>query len=185
MEIYGSPVVIIYMELITFFIIGITSRLVPHPANVTAIGATALFFGAKYGIKKGVFITFLTMIVTDFFLGMHPVMWATYGSLALAVFIGSRMQSKTNGIRIIIGTLGSSVIFFLITNFAVWLVPNGMYAKTMSGLIECYVMALPFFRNSLFGDLWYSGIFFGGWELIQVLKHTRNTRIVQNVNNES
>ena len=166
------------MEILFFIAIGILTRLVPHPANVTAVGATALFFGAKYGIKKGLFVTFLTMIATDMVLGMHPTMWATYGSLCIAVFLGKTFAAKKSGTWIVGTTIVSSVIFFLITNFAVWLIPNGMYAKTVSGLIECYVMAIPFFRNSLFGDMLYSGLFFGGWEIIHVWKQTALTKRV-------
>ncbi len=158
------------MEMITFTLIGILSRLVPHIPNMTAVGGASLFMGAKFGVKKSMIVLFLTMLATDSVKGLHSVMWATYGSLVLAILIGKYMASKKNAGWIIGGTLLSSILFFIITNFAVWLAPNFMYAKTLSGLVDCYMMAVPFFKNSLAGDLMYSSIFFGGYAFVASIK---------------
>jgi len=166
------------MEIITLTIIGIISRLVPHLPNMTPVGATALFSSAKFGIKKGMIILLLTMLVTDVVKGLHPVMWATYGSFMIAIFVGRWVQKKYSLSRFITGTLMSSVLFFIITNFAVWLVPNGMYLKTATGLIHCYVMAIPFFRNSLIGDLIYGLIFYFGYETVCLWKKQTSNAIV-------
>jgi len=155
------------MEVITFTAIGIISRLVPHLPNMTPVGATALFSSAKFGIKKGLVILLLTMLITDLLLGLHSVMWATYGSFLLTLVIGRWVQKKYSLSRFLTGTLVSSILFFIITNFAVWLIPNGMYAKTLAGLIHCYVMAIPFFRNSLIGDFFYGFIFYYGYEVVK------------------
>jgi len=146
------------MEIIALTIIGIISRLVPHLPNMTPVGATALFSSAKFGLKKGMIILLLTMLITDVVIGLHPVMWATYGSFMITLCIGWWVQRKYSLSRFLTGTLISSIIFF---------VPNGMYAKTLTGLIHCYIMALPFFRNSLLGDFFYGFIFYYGYELVK------------------
>jgi len=159
------------MEYIIFTIIGVLSRLLPHLPNMTAVGATSLFMGAKYGVKKSMIVLFTTMLIADSVKGLHSVMWATYGSLFLTILIGKFIASKQNTRWIIGGAFLSSVLFFIITNFAVWLAPNFMYEKTISGLLACYTMAIPFFRNSIVGDMVYTALFFGGFELVRLIKY--------------
>lgn len=159
------------MEILTFTAIGIISRLIPHLPNMTPVGATALFSGANFGIKKGMIILLLTMLITDVILGLHPVMWATYGSFMIMILIGKWLQKNCSFRRIIIGIFVSSLIFFIVTNFAVWVIPGSMYPKTFAGLLESYIMALPFFRNSLIGDFSYSALFFGSYALVKRLSH--------------
>jgi len=149
------------MEILLLTIINVVSRLLPHAANMTAVGAIALFSGAKFGWKKGILVTVLSMILTDAVLGFHSVMWATYGCMIVSVIIGTYI-GKTNHVRTIVSaSLFSSIVFFLVTNFAVWISPWHMYPHTVSGLVECYIMALPFFRNSLVGDIGYTTVLFG------------------------
>ena len=179
MEIYNSYLLI--MEIITLIIIGIISRLVPHLPNMTPVGATALFSSAKFGMKKGMIILFTTMLITDIVIGLHPVMWATYGSFMITLCIGWWVQRKYSLSRFMKGTFISSIVFFAITNFAVWLVPGGMYAKTLTGLIHCYVTALPFFRNSLIGDFFYGFIFYYGYEVVKYWNKQRHK--ILSVNN--
>ena len=159
-----------YMEVFIFTILGVISRLAPHAPNLTAVGALSLFVGAKYGVKRGLVVLFATMLIADSIKGLHSVMWATYGALVIGVFIGRYISSKQNAGLIIGGTVVSSLVFFIMTNFAVWLAPNFMYAKTFQGLMQCFAMGIPFFRNTLVGDLMYAGIFFGGFELVRSLK---------------
>lgn len=154
------------MDIVLLILIGVLSRLMPHPANMTAVGGIAVFSGAKLETKKALIITFVTMILSDAIVGFHSLMWATYGSLFIAVLIG-RFVGKNNKVkRIISGTLFSSVTFYLVTNFAVW-VATPLYPRTLIGFITCYMMALPFFRNSLIGDLFYAGVFFAGFGLLK------------------
>jgi hypothetical protein len=163
------------MDTILLIAIGILSRLMPHPANITAVGGLAVFSGSRYGTFKGILILFITMLVSDFVLGFHAVMWATYGSLALGVFLSGKFIKKPSYTRLGAVTLTSSVLFYLITNFAVWVVPESMYPKTFAGLMESYIMALPFFRNSVIGDFFYTGVFFGGLALIAMVSKKINT----------
>jgi len=155
------------MEIILLTIIGIISRLAPHPANMTAVGALAVFAGSKYSTTKALVIAVGAMLISDAVLGFHSVMWATYGSFALSVLLANRYLKKQSITRIAGVTLASSLIFYLVTNFAVWAVSGSMYPHTLAGLIESYIMALPFFRNSLIGDFSYTAIFFGSYALMK------------------
>lgn len=158
------------MDTILLIVIGVLSRLAPHPANVTAVGALAVFSGSRYSTTKALGITIGTMLISDVVLGFHAVMWATYGSFALSVLLASHLLRKQSIIRIAGVTLTSSILFYLVTNFAVWVIPGSMYPKTVAGLMASYIMALPFFRNSLIGDFSYSAIFFGSYALVKTLR---------------
>ena len=154
------------MDIIIFTAIGILSRLLPHLPNVTAVGSLTLFTASRYGLKKSLIVTLTVMLITDLIIGLHPVMWSTYGSLIVAAVMGKYLLRKRNVTGIAGVTVLSAAIFFVMTNFAVWLAPGSMYPKTATGLMECYIMAIPFFRNSLLGDMVYSVIFFGGYEAV-------------------
>ena len=123
-----------------------------------------------YGRTKALVITIGTMLLSDMVLGFHAVMWATYGGFALSVLLANIFLRKQSLPRVAGVTLASSIVFYLVTNFAVWFVPGSMYPKTFAGLLDSYIMALPFFRNSLVGDFFYTGVFFGGWELVVLLQ---------------
>jgi hypothetical protein len=90
-----------------------------------------------------------------------------YGSFILTGIIGLWLKNHKNAQNIVGATLLSSVLFFLITNFGVW--AAGWYPRTLSGLMQSYMMGLPFFRNTVLGDLCYTGVFFGCYELAQLL----------------
>ena len=146
-------------------------RLVPHLPNVTPITAMALFGGAYFSNKKLAFIVpIAAMILSDAILGFHSTMWAVYLSFALIVFIGFRLRESKKVTNIFLAALSSSILFFVITNFAVW-TSGLMYPMNFSGLLESFVAGIPFYRNSLLGDLFYSGVFFGLFELAQSKIH--------------
>jgi len=163
------------MEIFIFIAISIASRLFPHMPNMTAVGAIALYTGAKYSIRKSLCITCAAMLCSDVLLGFHPVMWATYGSFGIAILLGRLLQKQTNWKLIGMVTLVSSFQFFLLTNGAVWLT-GLLYPKTIEGLIRCFIMALPFFRNSLTGDLFYTTVFFGLSHIVSSVSLTRRKR---------
>jgi ABC-type amino acid transport system permease subunit len=155
------------------------SRLVPHPPNMTAVGAMALFGGAYFANKlHAFFVPILAMFLSDValeimhFLGYQPVkgFHATlpfvYLSMVVSVIIGFWIGRKPAFFRIISGTLLSATVFFIVTNFAVWL--QGYYGYTLQGLIECYIAAIPFFRNTLIGDALYVTAMFGSYEFIKL-----------------
>jgi len=141
--------------------IGILARLIDHPANVSPIAAIALFSGAMFSDKRLAFgIPIAAMMLSDAIIGFHELALIVYLSFALCVFIGWFLIKKSSIKNVILASLAASVVFFVFTNFAYWLL---YYPNTFEGLVACYTAALPFFRNSLIGDLVYSGVLFGGF----------------------
>lgn len=148
---------------------GILSRLIPHAPNIVPIGALMLFGGA-YLPKKLLFLPIAALFISDYFIGFYGTdMFYVYGSFLLTGLIGLWLRSRKKPLFVLSGALSSSILFFIITNFGVWVPPNNWYPHTVSGLIQSYTMAIPFFRNSLIGDLGYTILLFGGYELIQNL----------------
>ncbi len=116
--------------------------------------------------KQALIIPLLAMIVSDFLIGFDniPVRIAVYGSFLITVLIGFRLKKHKDLKNILLAPIASSVLFFIITNFAVWAFGT-MYAKNIFGLVECFTLAIPFFRNTILGDFFYTGVFFGAYEL--------------------
>lgn len=160
-----------FLSILIIITFAVILRLLPHPPNVAPIAAMALFGGAYLDRKYALLVPITAMFVSDLFLGFHNTILFVYGSFLLTGVIGLWLKSHRNVQPIALGSLASSMLFFLITNFGVWLV-GGLYPKTLSGLIQSYVMALPFFRNTIIGDLFYSGLFFGGYELVLHVVHS-------------
>lgn len=157
-----SPLLIIFLA--------VTLRLIPHPPNFAPIAAMALFGGAYLGKRDALIVPLLAMVLSDFFLGFHNTMTFVYGSFLISGLIGIWLKRHLNVINVILGVFTSSIIFFLITNFGVWLV-GGLYEKTFQGLLQSYFYAIPFFRNTVIGDLFYTGLFFSSYEiLLRVVK---------------
>jgi len=140
------------------------SRLIPHPANFTPIAAIALFSGVYLKKKYFLIIPVAAMLLSDIFLGFHSTMIWVYGSFAVIALIGLWLKSHKKAGYIFGTTLVSSIIFFIVTNFGVWL--SGYYGFTFNGLVECYVMAVPFFKNTVAGDLFYVAAMFGIYEFV-------------------
>ena len=140
--------------------LGAGARLVPHPANFAPVTAIALFGGAVLPRRWAVWVPLAVMIASDLFIGFYdimPIVWACYVVIALASSTWLRRPSLLKGAAL---TVGASIFFFMVTNFAVWAF-GGMYAHTVDGLAQCYVLALPFLRSSLLSDLLYTGLLFG------------------------
>jgi hypothetical protein len=153
------------------------SRLIPHPAGFAPIAGMALFGAAYYSKRYWAYILpIAAMMLSDFVLntwvyGAYTnglLLWApyTYGALALIVLMGTFTLKKVRVLNLIGSALGASVVFYLVSNFGVWM-SSGMYPHTLSGLGTCFVAALPFFRNGIAGDLAYTGVLFGAFELLQ------------------
>ena len=149
-----------------FIILGVLTRIIPHPPNFTAIGAVALFGGALFSDKKlAFFIPIFTMMISDLILGYQAAI-NVYISFIIMVCIGFLLTNKRNGLRIINITLLASLVFFLITNLSVFLT-SSLYSKNILGLIECYTLAIPFFINTIMGNITYSLIMFYGFSIVQ------------------
>ncbi|MFC1514322.1 DUF6580 family putative transport protein [Candidatus Omnitrophota bacterium] len=143
------------MLILALFILGLVTRLMPHIPNFAPIVAIALFSGAFLNKKFGMWLALALYVITDLIIGMHDVILFTWSSILLISFIGARIKKKkmTNMLGY---TLLSSALFFVITNFGVWLA--GWYPPTLAGLASCYISALPFFRTSLLVNLIYAGV---------------------------
>lgn len=144
-------------------------RLVPHPPNFTPIGAMALFSGAYLGRRAIAFVAPLAaMLLSDAVLGFYSGVWVTYLAVAAVVLIGSLALARRSVVRVGLAAFASSIIFFLISNFGTWML-SGMYAHTAAGLEACYVAGIPFFQNTVAGDLFYATLLFGGFRLAELL----------------
>jgi hypothetical protein len=142
-------------------------RLLPHPPNFAPTAAMALFGGAYFSKKWAAFLVPLAaMFVTDLILGFHETIWAVYLSFALIVVIGMTMLKTKKISSIFFASVISSVSFFIITNFGIWLSTN-YYPKTGTGLAACYTAAIPFFHQTLLSDLFFVGVLFGAYHLIK------------------
>jgi len=130
------------------------SRLIQHPWNFTPILAVGIFSGFYFkNFILSLFIVILSMFIGDLFLGFHSTMFFTYISLAVAVLIGLYVK-HFKFTEILFSGLSSSVCFFIITNFGAWLTLE-MYEKNFAGLLQSYVLAIPFFHNTLISTFLY------------------------------
>jgi hypothetical protein len=141
-------------------------RLIPHYPNFTPIAAIALFGGAHLGKKwLAFFVPLFALFLSDLIIGFHGFMIPVYVSFALVVFVGNILGKNIKVPTVIGASLASSILFFLITNFAVW-AGSPYYPQNFAGLMQSYTMAIPFFHSSLLGDLFYSGVVFGAYYLL-------------------
>lgn len=156
------------------------SRLIPHPANFAPIGAMALF-GAAYFSQR--YLSFLIPIISmwvsdlvinnvvysqffDHFVWFYQGCYWTYGAFILIGLMGFAVLKKVRVQNLLAASIFASIIFFLVSNFGVWS-STAMYPKDFDGLMICYTAGLPFFRNTLMGDLVYTGVLFGVFEFAQ------------------
>lgn len=160
------------------------ARLVPHPPNFTPLGAMALFSGAMLGrrwLGLALVLPLAALLVSDTAIGLGAAVGVmggpgfgiyrsqtfVYCSFLLITLLGSTLQNhRRNPVRIVGASLGASVLFFVVTNFGVWLT-SGMYAHTPAELLRCYVQAIPFFGNTVTGDLTFALLFFGGLAFVE------------------
>ena len=141
--------------LIFFGLVLAMSRIIPHPPNFTPILASAIM--APMLIKDrwfGMFIPVLAMFIADMIIGFHPYQLVIYLTI-MTISMIAPMQRSIAWLSVL--AVGSSVWFFITTNFAVW-VAWDYYPKTINGLIECYTLAIPFFTNTLISTCLFTGI---------------------------
>jgi hypothetical protein len=152
------------MLAMSLIIIGILLRFVPHAPNFTPVAAIALFGGAYLNKRQAFIVPLLLMIGSDMLLGFHNVVAFTWGGFALVTLLGLWVKQKRSAGRVISGSIASSLVFYIVSNFGVWLM--GWYPHTAKGLIDCYIMGLPFLRSFTAASLVYTAVFFGAYELI-------------------
>jgi len=137
---------------------GVVMRLVPHLPNFAPITAIALFGGLYLDKKYALVLPLVIMFISDFFLGFHDTLVFVYVSFLISGLLGLWARKQKTAGRILLVTLLASTIFFLITNFGVW-VAGHIYTKDAQGLLSAFIMAIPFFRNTIIGDLLYTTTF--------------------------
>ena len=157
------------LALLSAILLAAALRLVPHPPNFTPIGAMALFSGAYLGRRALAFVAPLgAMLLSDALLGFYSGFWITYLAIGLVVLIGWLALSRVSPLRVGAAAIASSITFFLVSNFGTWTL-SGMYPHSGPGLAACYLAAIPFFQNTLAGDLFYATLLFGGFRIAELL----------------
>ena len=161
-----------------FVLLAAFSRLLPHPPNFAPIGAMALFGMAYFSQKYfALIIPIIAMWLSDLvlnnvvygqyfdhFVWFYQGFYWTYAAFILIGVIGYLLLKKVKIMNLLLASVLASVVFFIVSNFGVWASAN-MYPKNFSGLMACYTAGLPFFKNTLTGDLVYSGVLFGAFEV--------------------
>jgi len=145
----------------------VVMRLVPHSPNFTPIAASAIFAAFLFGRKIGAVLPVAALAATDLVIGGYDwrIMSVVYLSLAAPALFGGWMRNRLSPAPVLLSSVAASATFFLTTNFAVWFFGD-WYGRTAQGLVQCYVSALPFFRNSAAGDLFWSVTLFGGYAVV-------------------
>lgn len=169
--------------IILMIVIAAMTRLIPHYPNFTAVGAIALFGGAYLGRRWAFVVPLLALFISDLVLNnliyakqfpeiyegftlFYAGSWPVYLAFIAVILLGAKMLKKVS-ISTVLGTsVVAAVVFFLITNFAVWAGVSA-YPKTLTGLTACYTAAIPFFWNTVMGNVFFGSILFGGYEWIR------------------
>jgi hypothetical protein len=148
-------------------VVAAAAKFVPHPVNFMPIGAIALFAGAHFNDRRAAFVVPLfALLIGDLISGLHLLIPFVYGCFALNVLLGFWIKRRQSTARILTATLAGAVVFFVVTNFGSWLAFD-TFPKTGPGLVACYAAGVPYFLNSLLGDLFYTAVLFGGFALAQ------------------
>lgn len=164
---------------IALVFLAVISRLFEHPANFTPVAAVALFSGVYLPRRWGWILPLVVMLASDAIIGFYQwqVMASVYASFLVIVAIGWYVRRQRSIGSVLLSSLSGSVLFFLATNAATWAWGN-LYPPTAQGLFTAYVMGIPFFKNTLAGDLFYTTFLFGAFEAIGFLLYVSKRRIV-------
>lgn len=141
-------------------------RLSPHVPNMAPVAAIALFAGAYLDRRVVPWVPLAIMIASDLIIGLHDVVFYTWGAFLLIGFMGIWLKKRRTPANILAATAFSALVFFVISNFGVWL---AWYPHTWEGLSACYIKAIPFFRNTMIGNLFFALVLFGSYELARKL----------------
>lgn len=167
--------------IVLLIIIAALSRLAPHPANFSPVAALALFGGVYLPKKYALLLPLGAMALSDLSLGIYwPIVPFVYGSFLLTGLIGIWLKNHKNFPYITGSAIISSLLFFIITNFGSWLDPLTGYERSLYGLVQSYIMGIPFYKNTFLGDLFYTLVLFGSYELaIKYLKSKLSPKLAK------
>lgn len=155
---------------VVLLVLGVAGRLLPHVSNFTPVAAIALFAGFFFRRRLvALAIPLAIMFVSDAFLGATPlgVKITIYAAILIPLLFAPYLRKRLNPVRIGGSALIAAILFYVVTNFAVWLV---YYPQTLDGFLSCYGLALPFLAKKLIGDLVWSGAIFGSYAVIMQLQ---------------
>jgi hypothetical protein len=163
------------MTLIAMILAAATTRVLPHPWNFTAVGAMCLFGGATFPRRWAAFaVPMIALAISDVAIAylqyggdlstMTPFKYLLF---AATVGMGMLLRGRTNFTTVTGMAIAASVMFFVVSNFQVWL-DGKLYPMTAEGLVACYIAAIPFAQNMLYANLFYSAVLFGGLHLMQL-----------------
>ena len=153
-------------------LIGVLFRIIPHAPNFTPMLTIALMSGLYIKNRFSILLPILIMLVSDLFIGSHIIAPWVYVSILIIYLIGRLI--KNNALNVLLSSILSSILFFIVTNFGVWI--SGGYLYSFKGLMTCYIMAIPFFKNTLISTVLFSGlVYFLHYFLdLVVLKYQKN-----------
>lgn len=168
---------------IVMILVAAMTRLIPHYPNFTAVGAVALFGGAYLSKRMAFIIPVVALFISDLFLNnliyarLYPEFYdgfmlfnvkglPVYGAFIAVILIGMFFIKKATIKNVLGSAVLASVVFFLVTNFAVW-AGSVIYPKSLAGLLACYTAAVPFFWNTLLGNVVFVTVLFGGYAWVR------------------
>ncbi|MDD4908802.1 MAG: hypothetical protein PHJ00_07060 [Candidatus Omnitrophica bacterium] len=165
------------MLVLSLILAGICLRFAPHAPNFTPVAAIALFSGVYLNKKYALIVPLLLMVSSDMVIGLHNVAAFTWGSFVLIALLAGPLKKHKNVFGIALGSIAASLLFYVVSNFGVWAM--GWYPRTLSGLVQCYVMGLPFLRDFTAATIVYAAIFFGAYEAVKgLVKNTKFSKVL-------
>jgi hypothetical protein len=148
----------------------VAARTIPHAPNFTPIVAAALFAGTVFRSRLlALTVPIAAMLLSDLVIGFEDwrIRAIIYAALLLPVILGLWGRRFRPIVALLPLAISSSLLFFAASNLAVWAF-SGMYAHDFAGLVQCYVLALPFLQNTVIGDVAWTAALFGSWWLVQL-----------------
>jgi hypothetical protein len=168
MKVFTKKNAVLFLLLVA---LDVAARLTPHAPNFTPLAATALFASFLFESSAlAALVPGLALGISDCFLGAYDwrIMISVYASLAFPVLLRRYLKADLAAGRIFGSALVSSILFFAATNFAVWSFA-GFYTRDLHGLLQCYLAAIPFFQNTLAGDIVWTAALFGSYAVARKL----------------
>ena len=154
--------------------------------NFAGLGAISLFSGAIFKNKPFAFLLpLVAFLLSDLYLefkngtGFYDAsQFFVYGAMLLIVWLGAKMKQR-KPLTILGFSVAASLVFFVVSNFGVWVAgffPSNfsMYPTTIEGLVQCFTMALPFYKNTFASDVLFSGVLFGAYALLAQMRSIRS-----------
>ncbi|MGE0762263.1 MAG: DUF6580 family putative transport protein [Bdellovibrionales bacterium] len=155
------------LVIVGLIVLAVLSRWLPHPPNFSPVLGVALLAGGRLLSRSmAIAVPLVAMVISDLILGWHSTIPFVYLGMVAAVLLGRGFlkDSKAFSLKIGLTTTLAAVIFFLVSNFGVWMMQD-LYSHDLSGLLACNIAAVPFFQATLISGLVYTYAMFGLWEM--------------------